>query len=254
MTGKRRKKVLIRIILDFISAGCLLVAVFSGYKLYQNSKEYREGENTYDTIRESVYEGTFRTDYFDDAEIREKVFSNLKKQNSDFVGWIHLADSSVDYPFVQTDNNDFYLYHLFNGEYNRSGCVFMDMENSEDFTDRNTILYAHHMRNGTMFHDIVNYEKQEYYNTHKIIRIDTLYESYDLYPVAGIFTTGDEDYLRIHFDDDEDFLAYLSSFLDHSTFQSEETINGDDRMVLLSTCAYNVNDGRYALIGKLVKK
>lgn len=248
--AKRVKKRVKILVLDIVLVLCLGVACYSGYRLYRETAEYNKGKNAYEEIKEIVIDPVAV-----DPDMKLKLdFDKLKSMNPDFAGWIYLSDSAIDYPFVHTDNNEFYLYHLFNREYNRSGCVFIDTMNSPDFSDKITVLYAHHMKNGTMFHDVVNYEKQEYYDSHKVIEIYTPEASYELYPVAGKFTTGYDDYVRLSFADDTDFMEYVDSFISDSTFVSEETIGPDDRIVLLSTCAYNVAEGRYALIGRLVKE
>ena len=178
----------------------------------------------------------------------------MKQINGDFVGWIRLDDSTVDYPFVQGTDNEYYLRHLFDGTYNNSGCVFMDVNNNRDFSDKNTILYAHNMKNGTMFAAIEKYKDASYYDGHKVIHIYTEAATYDVYPVAGIVTDGQDDYVRTSFNDDNDFMSYVNRFVSSSTFTSEQSIEATDRMIMLSTCNYDRSDGRYVLIGKLVQE
>ena len=84
-------------------------------------------------------------------------FTELLKTNSDIKGWIYGEATNVDYPVLQTDDNDFYMDHLYNKEYNSSGSIFSDYRNRGDFTDRNTVLYGHHMGYGTMFGSIEHY-------------------------------------------------------------------------------------------------
>lgn len=249
---KANKK--IKTILNLILTLLLCSTCYCGYKLYQIMEEYRAGKSSYDQIKNRKDEAVRSLNNLNEDDIRKAIYAEMKMVNSDFVGWIYLEDSKIDYPFVQTNNNDYYLYHLFDGRYNKSGCVFMDADNSEDFSDKNTVLYAHHMKNGTMFHDLLYYENQEYYETHKVIHIDTLTDSFELFPIAGIYTNGNTDYIKLVFSGEDDFLDYVSFFTENSTFHGEETISENDQIVLLSTCAYNVEDGRYALLGKLVRK
>lgn len=254
-TEKRtNKKTLIKLFLDLGMIIAFFAVLYSGINIYRIHTEYRAGKDSYKEIIDKIYQTDISAKQSNRRNLRKQYFPILKKMNSDFIGWIYMENSAIDYPFVQTDNNNYYLFHLFNKEYNRSGCVFLDSDNHNDFSDKNTVLYAHHMKNGTMFHDIVNFKEQEYYDTHKIIEIDTLYDSYDYYPIAGKFTDGYDDYIQISFSDEEDFNSYINSFLTDSTFVSDESLSSHDQIVLLSTCAYNVSDGRYALIGKLVKR
>lgn len=246
---KKKQSKAVRILLDIILVAALITAGYSGYRLYTGMQEYHESKEVYDDINQKVIvhkdteEDTFQIDW--DA---------LRNQNADTAGWIRLKDSNIDYPFVYASDNAYYLTHLFDGTYNRSGCVFVDANNQHNFLDKNTVLYAHHMHNGTMFADVENYKDSSYYSTHKEIEIYTPEQNYVMYPVAGIVTTGTDDYVRYSFTDDADYMNYVKYFTDRSTFQSDETIQPEDQMVMLSTCSYDVDDGRYVLIGKLVKK
>ena len=130
----------------------------------------------------------------------------------------------------------------------------MDVNNNRDFSDKNTILYAHNMKNGTMFASIEKYKDASYYDGHKVIHIYTEAATYDAYPVAGIVTDGQDDYVRTSFSDDNDFMSYVNRFVSSSTFTSEQSIEASDRMIMLSTCNYDRSDGRYVLIGKLVQE
>ena len=245
MAKKKRKLTKFgRILTDILIVLCLGVTVFSGYNLYKELHEYQESTEAYDDLVEQVVI----------TDEQEFDWESLKSMNSDFVGWIRMDDSTVDYPFVQGADNDYYLRHLFTGQYNNSGCVFMDVNNNSDFSDKNTVLYAHNMKNGTMFAAIEKFKDASYYDSHKVIHIYTESTTYDLYPVAGILTDGQDDYVRTSFSDDEDFMSYVNYFVSNTTFTSEQTIESTDRMVMLSTCNYDTEDGRYVLICKLVEE
>lgn len=248
MAKKKKKKLskFGRILSDILIVVCLVIAGFSGYNLYKELKEYNESKEAYDTLTPEVITVN--------EETNEKVIDHesLLNMNSDYKGWIYLEDSTIDYPFVQTTDNEYYLKHLFNGEWNNSGCVFIDAKNNPDFTDRNTVLYAHNMKNGTMFADIEQYKNADYYSQHKVIHIYTPSQNYEVYPIAGMLSDGQDDYVQITFNDDAEFLNYTARFIENSTFTSDETLEATDSIVMLSTCNYDVNDGRYVLIGKLV--
>lgn len=235
-----------RIISDVLIVICLAVAGFSGYNLYKELKEYNVSKEAYDTLTPEVITVN--------EETNEKIIDHatLLSMNADYKGWVYLEDSSIDYPFVQTTDNEYYLRHLFNGEWNNSGCVFIDTNNNPDFSDRNTVLYAHNMKNGTMFADIEKYKDASYYDTHKVIHIYTESQNYDVYPIAGMLSDGQDAYVQITFNDDAEFMNYTSRFIENSTFTSEQTLEATDRIVMFSTCNYDVDDGRYVLIGKLV--
>ena len=85
------------------------------------------------------------------ADLPEINFKSLQEVNSDVIGWIYSPDTTINYPVVQGDDNVYYLKHLADGTENRNGCPFLDVQNRPDFTDDNSIIYGHHMQNGTMF-------------------------------------------------------------------------------------------------------
>lgn len=253
MAKKKRKLTKFgRILSDIVIVVCLIIAGFSGWNLYKELHEYQESKETYEKLTPEVVIENPDTNEVDTAPLFD--WEKLKGINGDFVGWIRLDDSTVDYPFVQGTDNEYYLRHLFDGTYNNSGCVFMDVNNNRDFSDKNTILYAHNMKNGTMFASIEKYKDASYYDGHKVIHIYTEAATYDVYPVAGIVTDGQDDYVRTSFNDDNDFMSYVNRFVSSSTFTSEQSIEPTDRIVMLSTCNYDRSDGRYVLIGKLVQE
>ena len=102
-------------------------------------------------------------------------FGALAAVNGDLAGWLRIEETAVDYPLVQGADNDHYLNHLFDGTANKSGAIFIDSRNDRNFEDQNTLIYGHHMRDGSMFASLVNYKEQAYY---------------DEYPVMLLFTPG----------------------------------------------------------------
>jgi len=232
-------------LIDILLVICVCTAIFSGYKLADALWGYKKSDAVYTSIKNDVK-----------SEERNKCpidFNTLKEINSDVMGWIKLEDSNIDYPIVYASDNDYYLKHLIDGTENNSGTLFVDARNQHDFLDTNTVIYGHHMRNGSMFADVENYKDSDYYSTHKEIVIETPSAKWIMYPVAGIVTDGFDDYIKFNFASDDEYSQYVNYFVENSTFVSDETINSGDKMMLLSTCSYDVYEGRYVLIGKLVK-
>lgn len=243
-----------RLILDLILVISLSVAAYSGYRLWKETEKYRVAKKSYDDLRDTVIVTPAQNA---DEGLAERVidWDALAAIDSNIAAWIELEGSTIDYPVVHGTDNSWYLKHLMDGTYNDSGTVFIDSGNSADFSDRNTVLYAHHMLDDPlMFAEVENYKEQSYYDTHKTFLIHTPEAEYEMYPVAGYVTQGTAGYVRLQFASDEDYMEYVNSFLVRSTFVSDETITAADQMLMLSTCSYDVTDGRYVLIGKLVRK
>ena len=252
--AKKKKKLsgFSKTMLDIIMVAALLTAAYSGYRLYDGMRRYREAQKNYDDIRDTVI-----VEYTEEVtgETKRKIdWDALEAVNGDIAAWIELEGSTIDYPVVHGTDNSWYLKHLMDGTYNDAGTVFIDAGNSPDFSDRNTVMYAHHMLDDPlMFAEVENYKDQSYYDTHKKFLIHTPDAEYEMYPAAGYVSTGTGGYVSLTFADDEEYLEYIRSFTERSTFVSDVTITAEDRILMLSTCSYDVQDGRYVLIGKLVK-
>ncbi len=105
-------------------------------------------------------------------------FAALEGVNSDIVAWLYGADTGLNYPIVQAEDNDYYLYRLLDGTWNKNGTIFMDYVNRSDFSDQNTLVYGHHMKSGAMFGALVQYKKQEFYDAHPYLYLYTPQQSY----------------------------------------------------------------------------
>ena len=253
--AKKKKKLTktARILLDIILVLSLGTAAYSGYRLWKETERYRAAEKNYDDIRDTVIVRPVQTDDDPDPK-RQFDWAAMQAINPSIFAWIELEGSSIDYPIIQGSDNEYYLKHLPDGTYNDAGTIFMDTDTHTDFSDRVTVFYGHHMLDEPlMFAEVENYEDQRYYDSHKKFTIYTPEAEYEIYPVAGHVTSGTAGYIQLSFSSDEEYMAYIRSFTEHSDFVSEETLSETDQIVMLSTCSYDINDGRYVLIGKLKK-
>lgn len=253
MAKKKKLSKAGRIILDLILVISLGVAAFSGYKLWKETEKYRTAGKNYDDIRDTVI--VEPGEISDQEEPVKKIdWEALKAVNADFFAWIELPGSTIDYPVIQGSDNAWYLKHLPDGTYNDAGTIFIDAENQTDFSDRVTVFYGHHMLDDPlMFAEVENYKEQGYYDTHKEFLIHTPEAEYKMYPAAGCVTSGTSGYIQTSFVSDEEFTEYIGGFMEQSTFVSDVTIETDDHVLMLSTCSYDIYDGRYVLIGRLEK-
>ena len=258
-SGKKKKKRLTKLgrwFLRLVLVVSIAVAGYSGFQLYKGIKDYRDSENAYQNLAQNTEgqtEETIVTDQGERHNFTKANFEALAEINPDVVGWLSLEDTVINYPIVQGSDNEYYLHHLFTKEYNNTGCIFMDVDNAKDFSDLNTVLYAHHMRNGSMFAELEGYRDQEYYDTHRELVLQTPSGNYLVEPFAGLLTDGYSDYIQIGFQDGDSFLSYVNQMRSQSTFQSDVTITAEDRILTMSTCRYDVENGRYAVFAKLTK-
>ena len=239
------KKAIINILL-IVFLGVLL---YSGYRLFSIYSEYRKGRVLYEKTSDQ-----FMTEKEESGEEIETApieidFESLLKENPDVAGWIYCPDTVVNYPVMHGEDNDLYLHHMVNREYNFAGCIFEDCDNARGQTDPATILYGHSMNDGSMFAMIHEYTKQEYYDKHPTMWYLTPTQNYRLNLVAG-FVAEEDDPVYNLFQTPQEMQAYLKGALDKSTFQSDKQyyLETVDRIIVLSTCAYEFNNARYILI------
>lgn len=178
-------------------------------------------------------------------------FSLLKEQNPDIIGWIYCADTPINYPIVQTEDNEYYLYRLPDGTSNASGSIFADFRNLADFSDPNTMIYGHNMKNGSMFASLLNYRQQSYYDAHPCLWILTPERAYRVDLLAGYTTPSDGEIYNV-FSSAEEMQAVLSRIMEDSSFCPAEIPEDIQNIVTLSTCTYEYNIARYVVIGNLV--
>ena len=215
----------------------------------QRSEEAQPSESTEEgsDIKESEIETVSVPD------IPEIDFSALKEVNDQIIGWIYSPDTVINYPVVQGNDNEYYLHHLADGTYNCNGCPFLDVKNHADFSDENSIIYAHHMQNGTMFAGITWYADQSYYEEHPVMYLITPEKSYILEPFAGYTTTMDSQAYRLTIPDRHDFAEWMREISRKSDFRAALQLTTHDHILTLSTCAYSFQDARYVLHCKMTE-
>lgn len=250
-----------------VSLVYLAVFLYSGFALvkylytyYEASKSLQEVQAIYETTLATIEEEaevaiTTAEELLSKYTIRPQ-FEDLQAVNDNIVGWVTVEGTKLNNPILQTDNNDFYLDHNFKDGYSRAGSVFMDYRNDVTDMSRNTILYGHAMKNGTMFGSLKNYMKQNYVDAHSTIYLDTLYEGYDVEVFAAYETTIDFYYIETEFTTDEAFLHFVEEVEERSVIQTDVEIGAGDKIVTLSTCKDSVmsDDHRFVVQGKLVKR
>lgn len=177
-------------------------------------------------------------------------FDALWETNQDVVGWLYCEDTPINLPLVQAEDNDYYLHRLMDGTYNSAGTLFVDCRNAGDFSDKNTILYGHNMKNKEMFGTLSNYRGQSYYEAHPIMWLLTPEETFQVALIAGYVTASDSKIYSFGLTE-EDVSALVEESIKQSTFQSGFQAAQADRYVTLSTCSYEYDNARYVLIGCL---
>lgn len=179
---------------------------------------------------------------------------NLKNQNKDTIGWLKVNGTNINYPVVQTTDNDYYLTHSFDKLENDAGWIFLDYRNNFKSLDQNTIIYGHSRKNKTMFGSLKNILSNEWYQNENNYIIWTSSESenilWQVFSIYQIHTT--TDYLKINFNSDNEYSEFLNMLISRSHYDFKTSVNNKDHILTLSTC-YNHTD-KVVMHAKMIKK
>ena len=250
----------------------LIVLIISGFQIYNWLNDNNETKNLQDDIVEGTKikekkdnENTEQVnppedvsdDYWDYMKMNllEVNFNELLQKNSDTVGWIKVNGTNINYPIVQTTNNDYYLNHAFDKSRNDAGWVFMDYRNNAVNFDQNTILYAHSRYNGTMFGSLKNILNSSWYNNKNnyIIKLSTPTEN-TMWQVFSVYSIEKESYyITTSFQSDETYSEFLTTMKNRSEVNFSATVNTQDKILTLSTCKDNFGH-RIVMHAKLIKR
>lgn len=179
-------------------------------------------------------------------------FDLLQEEYEDIVAWIYCEDTQINYPVMQSEDNSYYLDKMPSGQSNAAGSIFMDCRNNADFSDYNTILYGHNMKNGSMFGTLDEFKSQDYYNEHPVMYLLTPTKDYRVDLISGFITAADSNVYSFVVSDGQKKL-FLETAKGKSLFSSSVTATEDACFLTLSTCSYEYDNARFVLIGKLVE-
>lgn len=255
---KKKKKSDVLLTIALIVA--IAVFCYAAFNLYHIYTEYKKGTDEYNQIEEMAV--TERD--ADSAEVAgpnaqlkppiEVDFDKLKSVNEDVVGWIYVdALPDISYPIVKGKDNQTYLHQTYEKNYNFAGTIFVDYENSGDFSDCNTLVYGHNMKNGSMFGHLKKFrEDDKLYKQDKYFWILTPERNYR-YEIITAYTTGvNSDTYTLFKGPGEEFEKYLETIKGYSEIQTDDTdLTIKDRIVTLSTCTSNEST-RFVVQGKRV--
>lgn len=237
-------------LITFVSLG---VFIYAAYNLVDIFLDYYKNRQLMDEMQELFYE---EEDVITGDTIRPGFYP-LLEQNEDVVGWITIEGTQIDYPILQAEDNFFYLTRNFYHEESRAGSIYLDYRNDIRLTnERNVIVYGHRMKDGSMFQQLTKFLDKEFFETHRIIQFDTLYESYEGEIFAVYNTLTDFNYIQTDFDDDAEFADLIAQIKEKSKFDANVEVTEKDMILTLSTCDYQLDRdaGRLVVQAKLTKK
>ena len=195
-----------------------------------------------------------------DGVLVQKQFASIYRENQDFVGWLSIEDTNIDYPVMQTpEDEEYYIHRDFYGKSSSAGTLFIDAASNVGKPSDNLLIYGHNMKSGTMFHDLLKYEKEDFYKNHKYIQFDTIYGN-ATYEVIAAFRTkilpeGENGFQYYTFFDaanEAEFREYVSGCKALTPYTIQTSAQPGDSLITLSTCAYHTENGRFAIVAKKI--
>ena len=181
-------------------------------------------------------------------------FTELIKKNEDTVGWINVNNTNINYPVVQSTDNNYYLTHSYDKKENEAGWVFLDYRNNKDFTSKNNIIYAHSRLDKTMFGSLSKVLKQSWYKdkSNHIIRLSTPKED-SLWQIFSVYVIKEETYyITTSWPSDTEYLDFLNTIKKRSKYNFNTELNTNDKILTLSTCYSDTE--RTVVHAKLIKR
>ena len=255
---KKKKKSDVLLTIALIVA--IAVFCYAAFNLYHIYTEYKKGTDEYNQIEEMAVterDADSGEAAGPNAQLKPPIevdFDKLKSVNEDVVGWIYVdALPDISYPIVKGKDNQTYLHQTYEKNYNFAGTIFVDYENSGDFSDCNTLVYGHNMKNGSMFGHLKKFrEDDRLYKQDKYFWILTPERNYR-YEIISAYTTGvNSDTYTLFKGPGEEFEKYLETIKGYSEIQTDDTdLTIKDKIVTLSTCTGN-EATRFVVQGKRV--
>ncbi|MBU5467574.1 class B sortase [Virgibacillus sp. MSJ-26] len=240
---------------------CIGVFAFAAHGLFDIFMDYYQNRKMMSNVQDTFYnavsaeEGT-QQEGDDGSKTIRPGFEELLKHNPDVVGWITIDGTQIDYPILQSSNNQTYLTKNYNNNESRAGSIFLDYRNDVGIDELNTVVYGHRMKDGSMFQHLTKFLDKDFFDEHRTFEVDTLYDSYEAEIFAVYNTLTDFNYIETDFANEAEYEQLLKDIQDVSKFKTDVDITPDDRIITLSTCDYELdqNEGRLVIQAKLVEK
>lgn len=248
-TKSKSKRIIIRtmlVIVFLISIAVLLL------HLHNLNKEKQDNQNILENIKIDTAEVT--------EERTEKMIQleELQKENEEIIGWLEIAETNINLPVCQAQDNSYYLTHNYKKEKATSGALFLDKDFNLDKPSTNYLIYGHRNKNGTMFEDLMKYKDEQFFKSHPTIKFTTTKEDTEYQIIAVFFSRvyyKDEQnvfryYQFVNAENETEYNEYISNCKKASIYDTGATAEYGEQLLTLSTCEYSQEDGRFAVVAK----
>lgn len=246
-----------RVVNRTIFAAAVIVFAVAAVRLVQIGWDYYSADKEYDELQKYVQRTEENSDIIQESERTEHIreqdyavdFEGLQKENPDCIGWIRFPNLDISYPIMQGKDNEEYLRHTFWGEYATAGSIFIDSANEPDFSDENTFVYGHNMKNGSMFGQLKYYEEEAFYKKNPGFYIETPKGSsyYAIFSCYLAAVEGQEESFAMSFSTEEEYGQFLDTVKGHSLYDTGIKPSVRQNTVTLLTCNQAGYDYRFLI-------
>ncbi len=256
--------------LSIICVASLIMCSYYFYKEWKADEALKEQQEALKTQIENVNEGSDEPIY---SITMLDEYKEIYEQNNDLIGWLYIEGTEIDYPVMQTpEDENYYLYRDFEGQENKNGCLILDTDSVAGVgtavyeyengiaPSTNLIIHGHTMKSGAMFGNLKLYKDEEYGLSHNIICFDSLYEKreYELIAVfySQVYYESEDVFKYYKFfqaDTQEEFDDWYNNIMELSLYDTGVRAEFGDEFITLSCCAYHVEDGRFVVVGRRIK-
>lgn len=248
ISAVRRLRENLRWLLMAALAGLMALSIFEIFSInsrYAHEEEirrqmeqYRPGPGTISLVEEEI--------------VNQNVL-DAQELNGDIVGWLTMEGTRIDYPFVQVGDNDYYLRRDINETFAYAGTIFMDYRCAMDFSDFATVLYGHNMKNGSMFFDLQRYDNASFFAQASPGWLYLPNATYRVDPFAYLLVRSDDSSIyAFHLDSEGQKGQMLAYIRDNALRYRELSLTTNDKLLILSTCAYDFKKARSVVVARLV--
>lgn len=253
---KKNKK--IKIIMAIIFSICFICAISYLIIHFINANK---NKGLYDDLQQNIIPDETTNELVQvNSDFVDKV-KELQQENADVKGWVRIDDTNINYPLLQTDNNDYYLTHNYKKEYSMYGSIFINSNCDIKNENGNIIIYGHNMKDNQMFRDLLKYQDKSFYEQHPIIKIATE-ESEEQYEIiytfkSRIFYQDEKNVFRFYryynFEDEREYNEYINNCRKIQLYDTEKTATYGEQLITLITCEYSQENGRMVVVGKKIQ-
>ena len=252
---KNKRKIIIRISIVMLFIIFLLGIIYIAYYVARSIKDKKDNENILSNV---VVEEEQITETKTEKMLE---LEELKKENEEIIGWLEIEDTKINYPVVQTTDNDFYLTHNYKKEKSSAGSLFLDKDFDLENGSSNYLIYGHRSTRGLMFEDLMKYAKKDFYKEHTKIKFTTEKED-AIYEILAVFYSrvyykNEKNVFRYYFfvnaETEKEFNDYVTNAKKASIYDTGVTAEYGDQLLTLSTCEYSQEDGRFAIVAKKIE-